>query len=224
MTAMPNPRTPARPWLAWVVVAVMTSALPLALAGRPVAAHSILVATSPSAGAEVDEVTEIRLDFAGDIAPDGHDVRATTSGGEVAASGYDRPEPSSLVARFDAGLPPGSVEIVWVVVAADGHQERGRIPFTVTGPPAEGGATGDPEPANGTEVTVDDSPAPPATGSPDRPTDQAGEDTGAEAAAGAEPPSDGSGGTASTIAIAGVGAAAAAAAVIAVRSHRTARR
>ncbi len=44
---------------------------------------------------------------------------------------------------LDAGvtLAPGSYEIVWQVLATDGHITRGRVPFTVDAAPSAAGAS-----------------------------------------------------------------------------------
>lgn len=114
-----------------VIVLVLVFVVP-GLVGRVAAAHVILVESAPPAGSTVGELADVRLTFAGEVAEDGHSVvLATADGREAPAAAVERRDPTTLVARFDAGGPPGDHQILWEVVALDGDRQRGSIPITV---------------------------------------------------------------------------------------------
>ena len=154
----------------------------------PAGAHSILVSSTPAAGAELPTMTELRLEFASALAASGHVVTAESGSGQsVPATAYELTTPNAVVARFDPGaVGAGSWEVVWEVVAADGHRERGRIPVTVTAAPSgpssapttaspAGGGTGGTGPSGPGTST-----APGAAGPPGVQGDASGNDGGSD--------------------------------------------
>lgn len=160
MARMPSPNPRARRRVGRAVA--LLAPLLAVLVAPPAAAHSILVGSAPAPGDTVAALTEVRLDFAAQLAGDGHLVTVVTAAGELDAAGYELPEASSLVARFDADVPDGEHEIVFDVVSGDGHHERGRIPVTVAataGAPPATEAAGDGTAGVGTAGDGTDLPA-----------------------------------------------------------------
>lgn len=134
-----------------LLAAGVLAAVVLAVAAGPgvAGAHSILVHTDPAPGDRLEGLDTVRLDFAHPVATTGHVVTVHDGSGlEVGAASYELPEPNSVVARFDQTLTDGQHEVVWDVVAGDGHHERGRIPITITAPAAPSTPTS-PAPAFG---------------------------------------------------------------------------
>jgi methionine-rich copper-binding protein CopC len=217
-----SPRSPDRllhP--AQLVLAAVSIAVALALGGPPAAAHSILVTTSPGPGDQLESLTEVRFDFAGDLAPDGHVATLQTAGGEVAATGYELPEAASIVFRFEQPVPDGDHEIVWDIVAADGHHERGRIPITITAPPTPAASSTTAAPTTAAPTTTDGAPTTTADGTDEQPATS--ETSGDDGTAAADPAGGDDGGGISTAVVVGavvvVGGLAAAA--LAYRSRRS---
>jgi methionine-rich copper-binding protein CopC len=131
------------------VAAAMVLAL-LSVPAAPAGAHSVFVGSEPEAGATVGSLDQVRLLFAYDVDPAGDHrvVVETAQGAQIPAREVSVPEPTTVAAAFD-GVGEGAVEVVWEIVAADGHRESGRIPLTVAAPPVSpppGGAA-PPEPA-----------------------------------------------------------------------------
>lgn len=177
---------------AFIVLLASTLLLGVALAvasgTRVAGAHSILIRTDPAPGDRLDGLEAVRLEFAHDVAATGHVVTLHRQGAEVAvASAYELPEPNTVVAGFDQPLPAGDYEIVWDVVAGDGHHERGRIPITLTAPatgPATTAAEVPAAPADDQEGTL-------ADGTARQPGGDAGDEpAGDPADGGAEPAVD----------------------------------
>ena len=109
--------------------AVFLGLLVLAAAG-PVAAHAIIVDSTPAPNAnlpaghlDVALRYNSRIDAARSklLLRQGDTTRRLTPA--IAAT------PDILRAGLD--LAPGTYEIVWQVLATDGHVTRGRVPFTV---------------------------------------------------------------------------------------------
>lgn len=141
----------------------------------PAAAHAYLVDSSPSDGEPVDEPpAEIVLEFNEAIQPDFAQVAVLDEHEEP----LDLAEPAVDGPRVHQALDPlapGSYQVSYRVVSADGHPVSGTVDFTVTGeavdgrPAAEptmepsptqaptgpggGGATADPTPTETPEAT-----------------------------------------------------------------------
>jgi methionine-rich copper-binding protein CopC len=108
------------------------------LVPRPAAAHAVVVASEPAAGAALAAPPQgvtirfnSRIDHARSrltlVAPDG-----TQSVLELAPD----PEPTVLQASLPAGVAPlpGAWRLRWQVLAIDGHITRGDLPFTIAAP------------------------------------------------------------------------------------------
>lgn len=116
------------------VLLLSATALPL-LAGRPAAAHAILVASTPAIGATVPAGTlAIKLRYNSRL--DLRRSRVTIAGPDDTASAKATRLPvtgTSEHDEFDANVPvrPGTYVIRWQALALDGHITRGEVPFTV---------------------------------------------------------------------------------------------
>jgi methionine-rich copper-binding protein CopC len=104
----------------------------LLLAAVAVGAHSLLVESSPSAGASVQTPSQLMLRFNNRIEKALSRLRLVDGAGvalpvTVAVGEGD-------VDRLVAGLPPlapGPYRVEWQVLSADGHVVGGRFTFTV---------------------------------------------------------------------------------------------
>jgi methionine-rich copper-binding protein CopC len=106
----------------------------LTLLARPVAAHAILLESTPAAKTTVagPEVS-FRLRF--NVRIDARRSRLTlvaTDGAQPALVNLKQPSPDTLIAEA-SGLKAGEYHLRWQVLASDGHITRGDIPFTVKG-------------------------------------------------------------------------------------------
>jgi copper transport protein len=101
----------------------------------PVAAHTGLRATSPAAGATVDDtVSRMRLEFTTRVAP-GMVSLVLTSGADTVAAGRLQELPGSggrvFILPLTRLLPPGPCTVAWHAAAEDGHVVHGIVRFTV---------------------------------------------------------------------------------------------
>jgi copper resistance protein C len=102
-----------------------------------VAAHAELQSTSPAAGSTVvvppDVVTAT---FDDDLVASKSSIEVIApDGGAVATGGVATDDPKTLSADVPL-LAPGTYRVRWTAAAEDGHIERGRFGFTVTGAPS----------------------------------------------------------------------------------------
>lgn len=99
------------------------------------AAHALVVASTPSANAEIaGPAVDLRIQFSDRI-----DKRRSklgllsTAGQAFTVEPLDDGSADTLAGRV-VGLATGSYRLQWQVLAVDGHITRGEIPFTVTTP------------------------------------------------------------------------------------------
>jgi copper resistance protein C len=99
----------------------------------PALAHAHLKKSIPAAGATVDAVSEIRLQFDEAIEPRLSRVAVATLGGlklppEIVSDPNDR---MTLIVKFSQPLQPGSYKVDWRIVSADTHKIKGSFTFRV---------------------------------------------------------------------------------------------
>jgi methionine-rich copper-binding protein CopC len=122
-----------RTWHKRMALAVAAGAVLTTLAPN-VAAHPILVRSTPAPGAQVASPERLELRFNSRIEKTLSSV-SLIGGPEKTAVTLARPEPATtpevLTYRLPA-LAPGRYEARWKVLAADGHVGEGVVSFTVT--------------------------------------------------------------------------------------------
>ena len=112
-----------------LLVAVLLALLPVV----PVAAHSLLLASSPAAGATlVGEPAQLMLRFNNRIEKRLSRVRLVDARGEKRALDVkaDDPPVEELHASIPA-LAPGDYRVEWQVLSTDGHVVNGAFSFRV---------------------------------------------------------------------------------------------
>lgn len=133
------------------LLAALAIAGPLALVFPAAAsAHDALADSSPTEGSTVEAVDEISLTFSDVLLDLGQNQRSTAI--QVRHDGRYFETGCPTLAGTTASAPAalgdaGEYEVVWQVVASDGHPTSGTYTFTYS--PAEGAAVaeGSPEPA-----------------------------------------------------------------------------
>lgn len=101
------------------------------LAARPASAHAILLASDPTAGAELPAgPRDIKLSFNSRLdAARCRLVLVDAAGHATTLAVQPGDKPNEL--RAPATLVPGAAVIRWQVLATDGHFTRGEIRFSV---------------------------------------------------------------------------------------------
>jgi copper resistance protein C len=124
---LPLPRTTRRALLGGPIL------LPVAAAPRRAAAHAVVIASTPEAGATLAEPPgRVSVRFTSRI--DHGRSRLLLIGPGGAQHVLDlapAAEPTLLEATAPADLAPGAWRLRWQVLALDGHITRGDIPFTL---------------------------------------------------------------------------------------------
>ena len=134
---------------------MIAAALALAMMGavvpRTAHAHAELVSSSPAAGETLAAPPEeVRIEFDGELQPDGTGFTVTDPDGGTAGEGEldltiaDRHRLSGPVEISE----PGTYAVAWTAVSADGHQEEGEFEFSVAGaaqPPNTAAAPTEPD-------------------------------------------------------------------------------
>lgn len=102
----------------------------------PATAHTELVASSPAAGEQVEEpLSTIALTFGDALLPDGEHAIGLfgPDGAEIAAADVAEQLEGELRLDIEVGLPSaGAYTVRWVIVAADGDEQRGEFEFVAT--------------------------------------------------------------------------------------------
>lgn len=133
----------------------------LALSVVPAAfAHTEVASTSPEDGATVDEpLDEVTMTFAEALQEDGdHALGVFAPDGETRVDLDDltAPSPDQLAVGVGELTETGTYEVRWVIIAADGDEQRGTFTFDVTetalGAPASDPTTSEPDPTATTDV------------------------------------------------------------------------
>ncbi|HYI67518.1 MAG TPA: copper resistance CopC family protein [Candidatus Limnocylindrales bacterium] len=119
------------------IAAALALALLGAVAPPSAHAHAELVSSSPAAGETLTAPPdEVRIEFDGELLPDGTGFTVTDPGGGTAGEGEldltiaDRNQLSGPVEISE----PGTYVVAWTAVSADGHREEGEFYFSVAGP------------------------------------------------------------------------------------------
>lgn len=106
-------------------------------------AHDGLVATSPAAGATVEEAPDaLELDFAGEPLPLGTLVTVTGPDGAPVSSGEAEIRGTTVVQPIDDAVAAGIYRVEWRSTSSDGHPLSGIFDFTVTEQDAAPAAAG----------------------------------------------------------------------------------
>lgn len=101
----------------------------------PVAAHALVVASTPSANAEIaGPAFDLRIQFSDRIDKRRSKLSLLSTTGQAFAVQPLDDASADMLAGHVAGLAAGSYRLQWQVLAIDGHITRGEIPFTVTTP------------------------------------------------------------------------------------------
>src|SRR5690606_14734024 len=95
--------------------------------------HTDLRASTPEEGATVDNVSELRLEFTGDLLEIGTELTLVDATGAEHALEASFPSTNAVTARVDGPLPDGATALQWRVVAEDGHPIEGVLSFTYAG-------------------------------------------------------------------------------------------
>ena len=120
---------------------VAVSLLLLGLAARPAAAHAVLVSSTPSDGARLDEApTSVAFEFSEPISADLGGLRVFDADGERVDRGAAEVADRTIAVDLADALPDGSYVASFRIVSADGHPVRGAIVFAVGDTEADPGA------------------------------------------------------------------------------------
>ncbi len=113
--------------------ALLGAALGLASLGpAPVAAHAVVVASTPARGATtVGPDLEIRLRFNVRVDPVRSRLSLALPGGRLLDLDIIDGGPPDELSAEAFGLQPGPYELRWQMLSSDGHITRGSIPFVI---------------------------------------------------------------------------------------------
>lgn len=128
MTLAPRSLTRAGAAAAAVMVALVATA-------TLASAHTTLRVSNPEQGATVDHLSEVRLEFNGDLLEIGTELSIVDSTGAQIELAPEFPSTNAVTATVAQELAPGDAELVFRVVAEDGHPIEGAVVFTYA--PAE---------------------------------------------------------------------------------------
>ncbi|MEX5631508.1 copper resistance CopC family protein [Parafrankia sp. FMc2] len=113
---------------------VALAALTVTALGSPAWAHTALTASDPAAGATLDTVPgQLSLTFSGLVRADGSTVTVTGGAGAPVTVGAPSAADTTLTVPV-TGLAGGGYQVVWRVIAGDGHAMNGEFSFTVAAP------------------------------------------------------------------------------------------
>lgn len=147
-----------------MVVAVRSRALAativgliLAVVAAPAAsAHTDLTSSTPAEGATVGQLDEVSLTFTSTLLDIGAELSLVDAEGTTTALEPTFPAPDTVAAAVDTDLAAGAAQLVWRVVAEDGHPLEGVVDFTV----ASDDSSATPEPTSDASVTPAVTPSP----------------------------------------------------------------
>ncbi|WP_297083691.1 copper resistance CopC family protein [uncultured Demequina sp.] len=127
--------------------------------GPAATAHTELRSTTPGEGETVEALSDVTLDFSSGLLEIGAELSIVDGGGETHVLEPTFPSETSVAAAVPGGIAPGDAELVWRVVAEDGHPLQGVVAFTYAPVEAADPAPSDdpsPEPA---PISAEPSPA-----------------------------------------------------------------
>lgn len=161
--------TPAARSLSRAAAAMAVATLALLTTATLASAHTTLRSTNPEEGATVETLTEVQLEFEGDLLEIGTELSIVDAAGDVHALEAEFPSTNVVTAPVEPALANGEAELIWRVVAEDGHPIEGTVNFTYAGTATaeatEPAATTDPAPT-ATEAVPAPSASPTATDAP----------------------------------------------------------
>jgi methionine-rich copper-binding protein CopC len=131
--------------VAALAVTLLTGLLYGAALAPPALAHDALKSSDPAKNAEVESVTEVRLEFTARVRVPVVIVRGADNA--KFESGKPQVDGTQVTQAVDGPLPPGRYRIAYRVVSSDGHPIEGEIPFTVVAKEPAAGATPSDEPS-----------------------------------------------------------------------------
>ena len=128
-------RRPTLPLLSTVLAAVL-GALLATVTAAPAWAHTRLVSSTPSAGASVEAPAEVVLVFNDPVQPGLSALSVTGADGEEHVDGTPTSggDGSSVVQALRSPLAPGTYQVAYRVLAADGHPVTGTFEITAVAP------------------------------------------------------------------------------------------
>ena len=151
----------ARPSVVVALAALV--ALVIALVPATAAnAHTDLRSSTPAEGDSVATLDEVSLQFTSTLLDIGAELSLVDAEGTTTALDPTFPAEDTVAAAVDTGLAPGEAQLVWRVVAQDGHPIEGVIDFTV----APDGASTSPSPSAEPSTPPTAAPVPSPTDSP----------------------------------------------------------
>ena len=124
------------------LTSVAVCSIATVLAAIPAAAHADLVSSDPVDGAVLQSApTAITLTFSDPLFADGVQMSLVTADGTVVPSEAPVVADASVSMKWPATAGPGSYEVGYRVVSADGHPVSGSVSFTVQGAETSDSAT-----------------------------------------------------------------------------------
>ena len=122
-----------RPGPKVLLVVCLFAAIAMSCMVRPVAAHAILLESSPSIHSSVAGPSiPIRLRFNVRIDATRSRLTLVKPDASTQSLAITKDAPADTLASQAQGLRPGDYRIRWQVLASDGHITRGEIPFQIT--------------------------------------------------------------------------------------------
>ncbi|GIG55068.1 copper resistance CopC family protein [Demequina activiva] len=119
-------------------VALAGMLIAIAATATIASAHTSLRASNPEQGSTVENLSEVRLEFDGELLEIGTELSIVDASGAQTALEPEFPSTNAVTARVDEQPAAGDAELVFRVVAADGHPIEGAVLFTVApGAPVE---------------------------------------------------------------------------------------
>jgi len=116
--------------LARAFVAVIATAVSAAVVlGTPAAAHTELRSTTPAEGETVEQLTEVVLEFSSALLEIGAELSIVDAAGDSHVLEPTFPSDDTVSAAVEGDIAAGDAELVWRVVAEDGHPIQGTVAF-----------------------------------------------------------------------------------------------
>lgn len=200
----------------WVVRALLVAFVVVLGGAGQALAHTELESADPEPDAEVDALERIELIYAGPLSEDGdHEIGLFDGDARLDTGDTEMEDDRTIVADVLGPVPAGELVVRWVIVAADGDEQRGDYQFTLTQAVAETSTT--------PPVTQTSPPMEPPTPTEPPPTDEASPPVSTPTPT-ASPSSDSQGGgsiSPTALGLIGLGTAAASGAVVVALRRRS---
>ncbi|WP_159449373.1 copper resistance CopC family protein [Demequina sp. NBRC 110051] len=174
------------------LVALITALVPATAAY----AHTDLRSSTPAEGDSVATLDEVSLQFTSTLLDIGTELSLVDAEGTTTALEPTFPAEDTVAAAVETGLAPGDAQLVWRVVAEDGHPIEGVIDFTFVPDGATEGAPDGATDAGTTSPSPSAEPSDAASAAPvpsptDSPTESASEAPSASASPSPSPSATG---------------------------------